>query len=325
MADQSDPRQAGSFRLRRRRRPLPALEKREIVLRAGTQRGCGPGPDALPGLALEGSGIAARRRFPPFSDGRSGRPGHGGFRRSEGSLIHLGQHRAQGGRGGRRVHSAGPRLRGGLRIGRGRPEPVDRGKPQPGRRLRTRLRPAGAPRQRAAPPDQLPAHRDHGGELLRRNRLPHHPAVMLLITGGTGFVGGRLLEKLAASGETARCLVRRKTLKRPLPPGMEPVLADLSTGQGLDEALRGVDTVIHLAGVTKALRVADYEAGNARATETLVRAVAGRPVRFLHVSSLAAMGPGTMLEEDAEPRPVSHYGRSKLQAERTPAPPPPRS
>jgi nucleoside-diphosphate-sugar epimerase len=140
---------------------------------------------------------------------------------------------------------------------------------------------------------------------------------MLLITGGTGFVGGRLLEKLAASGETARCLVRRKTLKRPLPPGMEPVLADLSTGQGLDEALRGVDTVIHLAGVTKALRVADYEAGNARATETLVRAVAGRPVRFLHVSSLAAMGPGTMLEEDAEPRPVSHYGRSKLQAERT--------
>ena len=139
---------------------------------------------------------------------------------------------------------------------------------------------------------------------------------MLLITGGTGFVGGHLLEKLAASGEAARCLVRRKKLARPLPPGMEPVFADLATGQGLDEALQGVDTVIHLAGVTKALRAADYNAGNARATETLARAVAGRPVRFLHVSSLAAVGPGTLLEEDAEPRPVSHYGRSKLQAER---------
>jgi nucleoside-diphosphate-sugar epimerase len=43
--------------------------------------------------------------------------------------------------------------------------------------------------------------------------------------------------------------------------------------------------------------------------------VAGRPVRFLYVSSLAAMGPGTAVEEDAEPRPVSAYGRSKLEAE----------
>jgi nucleoside-diphosphate-sugar epimerase len=138
---------------------------------------------------------------------------------------------------------------------------------------------------------------------------------MLLITGGTGFVGSHLLETLAASGETARCLVRRKTPARPLPPGMQPVLGDLSTGQGLDEALQGVDTVIHLAGVTKALRAGDYHAGNARATETLARAVAGRPVRFLHVSSMAAVGPGTMIAEDAEPRPVSDYGRSKLEAE----------
>jgi nucleoside-diphosphate-sugar epimerase len=141
--------------------------------------------------------------------------------------------------------------------------------------------------------------------------------VTLLVTGGTGFVGGHLLETLAARGETARCLVRRKTLARPLPPGMTPVLADLSTGEGLDAALRGVDTVIHLAGVTKALRASDYDAGNARATDTLARAVAGRPIRFVHVSSLAAVGPGPMVSEDAEPRPVSLYGRSKLEGERT--------
>jgi len=139
---------------------------------------------------------------------------------------------------------------------------------------------------------------------------------MLLITGGTGFVGGHLLEKLAASGETARCLVRRPALARPLPPGIQPVLANLATGEGLADALRGVDTVIHLAGVTKALRPSDYAAGNARATETLARAVAGRVARFVHVSSLAAVGPGSMLREDAEPRPVSLYGQSKLAAER---------
>ena len=53
----------------------------------------------------------------------------------------------------------------------------------------------------------------------------------------------------------------------------------------------GVDTVIHLAGVTKALHAADYYAGNVRATEKLARALAGRGLRLVHVSSLAAIGP----------------------------------
>jgi nucleoside-diphosphate-sugar epimerase len=138
---------------------------------------------------------------------------------------------------------------------------------------------------------------------------------MLLITGGTGFIGGHLLESLAASGEPARCLVRRKRLARPLPAPVEAVFGDLASGQGLNEALRGVDTVIHLAGVTKALRPSDYYAGNVRATETLARALAGRAVRLVHVSSLSAAGPGDLIAEDAEPHPVSAYGKSKLEAE----------
>jgi nucleoside-diphosphate-sugar epimerase len=86
--------------------------------------------------------------------------------------------------------------------------------------------------------------------------------------------------------------------------------------QGLEAALDGVDTVIHLAGVTKALRPADYYTGNLRATENLANAIQGRPIRLVHVSSMAAAGPGSFLEEDAEPHPVSHYGCSKLEGER---------
>jgi dihydroflavonol-4-reductase len=139
---------------------------------------------------------------------------------------------------------------------------------------------------------------------------------MFLVTGGTGFIGRHLLEKLAASGERVRCLVRRRSITPPLPSGMQPFFGDLATGEGVAEALAGVGVVIHLAGVTKALRSADYYSGNARATGTLARAAAGRPLRLVHVSSLAAIGPGSLLEEDAEPRPVSDYGRSKLEAER---------
>ena len=137
---------------------------------------------------------------------------------------------------------------------------------------------------------------------------------MILVTGGSGFIGGHLVEALCARGERVRCLVRR-----PLKMRAEVVLGDLVSGAGVEEALEGVDLVIHLAGTTKALKVDDYYAGNVRATETLAAAVAARGIRMVHVSSLAAMGPsldGTPVREDDEARPVTHYGKSKLEGER---------
>ena len=142
---------------------------------------------------------------------------------------------------------------------------------------------------------------------------------MILVTGGTGFIGTHLLETLAARGEPVRALVRPTRVPRALPQGVEVVHGDLSSGAGLAEALGAVHTVIHLAGVTKALRQSDYYAGNVRATEQLALAMAGTGIRLVHVSSLAAMGPntpGAPLTEDSEPHPISHYGRSKLEAER---------
>ena len=142
---------------------------------------------------------------------------------------------------------------------------------------------------------------------------------MILVTGGTGFIGAHLLEMLAVKGESVRALVRRTRVARTLPAGVETVYGDLASGDGLAEALGGADVVIHLAGVTKALRPQDYYDGNARATEQLVHAMAGKGMRLVHVSSLAAIGPatpGAPLAEDAEPHPLTHYGKSKLLAER---------
>ncbi len=79
---------------------------------------------------------------------------------------------------------------------------------------------------------------------------------MTLVTGASGFIGSHLVQRLTSLGERVRCLVRRQIT---LPPGAEPVYGDLTSGQGLSEALQGVDSVIHLAGVTKALRPRDYD------------------------------------------------------------------
>jgi len=140
---------------------------------------------------------------------------------------------------------------------------------------------------------------------------------MILVTGGTGFIGSHLVERLIAEGRAVRCLVRRTSVVRDVPAAAERVTGDLRTGAGLAEALSGVDTVIHLAGVTKARIPADFSRGNAEATANLLEA-AGKVRRFVHVSSLAAAGPGSpdrpSIEAD-EANPVSEYGRSKLAGE----------
>src|SRR6516225_5274487 len=108
---------------------------------------------------------------------------------------------------------------------------------------------------------------------------------MILITGGTGFIGSHLVEAVCARGEGLRCLVRSDSFKRhpfALPAGAEIVFGDLVTGEGLSDALEGAATVILLAGVTKALSTSEFYSVNVRATENLARAVAERGVRLLH-------------------------------------------
>jgi dihydroflavonol-4-reductase len=153
---------------------------------------------------------------------------------------------------------------------------------------------------------------------------PSFRGVTVLVTGASGFIGSHLVDRLLSEGAAVRCLLRptspRGGSARYLPAqAARPVLGDLLTGRGVEDALAGANIVFHLAGVTKALRDADYYSGNVKATENLVRAMSPGGARLIHVSSLAAMGPspdGSPLREDAAPRPLTHYGKSKLEGER---------
>jgi dihydroflavonol-4-reductase len=142
---------------------------------------------------------------------------------------------------------------------------------------------------------------------------------MTLVTGGTGFIGSNLVDRMLSLSLPVRCLVRNRLKLRHLSSAAELAEGDLVTGAGLTGALEGVDTIVHLAGVTKALGVREYDLGNRIATVRLLEACRGTAVRrIVYVSSLAAAGPspdGKALDESARPDPVSYYGRSKLAAE----------
>lgn len=103
---------------------------------------------------------------------------------------------------------------------------------------------------------------------------------------------------------------------------IEIVHGSLEDLPSLQRAVEETDVVFHLAGVTKVLHTDDFYRINAQGTENLLRAcreAAPRLRRFLFVSSLAAAGPsldGQPRRESDPARPVSHYGKSKLAAEK---------
>jgi nucleoside-diphosphate-sugar epimerase len=145
-----------------------------------------------------------------------------------------------------------------------------------------------------------------------------------LVTGATGFIGRHLVPLLQERGYRVRAIVRSPVKFASLYPdaaGIDVVPGDLGDPACLAGALDGISHVFHLAGVTKAIRPDEYHRGNVEATRRLVEAVRGAPEpprRFLHVSSLAAMGPSATSEPPAcfdPPAPLTHYGRSKLEAE----------
>lgn len=145
----------------------------------------------------------------------------------------------------------------------------------------------------------------------------------ILVTGGTGFVGYNLVPALQAQGHEVVCLIRSTSNTALLDEigGVAYRIGELRDPASLRAALEGVDAVIHLAGVVKAVGRDGYFEVNTEGTRNLIEAVretGARLKRLVFVSSLAAGGPtrpGVLRTEQDEDRPVTHYGRSKKAAE----------
>lgn len=122
--------------------------------------------------------------------------------------------------------------------------------------------------------------------------------MIVALTGGTGFLGGHVLDALLAAGHAIRALTRKPQAPRN---EISWISGDLDTPGDL---CAGADAIIHVAGVVNA-NAATFDKGNRQGTETMLAAAHAAGIRrFVQISSLSAREPQ-----------LSNYGASKRAAE----------
>lgn len=129
---------------------------------------------------------------------------------------------------------------------------------------------------------------------------------MILVTGGTGFVGKHLIKRMRKEGLPIRALVRNPVTARPLKDlGVEVAEGDVSDTASLGDAATGVERVVHLVGIIQEAPGATFQGVHVAGTRNLLDAAQKAGVRhFLYQSALGA-----------RPGAASAYHRSKWEAE----------
>ena len=148
-----------------------------------------------------------------------------------------------------------------------------------------------------------------------------------LITGSTGFVGYHLVRKLLDNDYKVKCLVRETSdtfrLNKLGSYGKIEVIKVSSLTEGINNqkiggALEDVDEVFHLAAATHGTDKEIYDS-NVRLTGNLIDICHNSNLkRFIFISSIAARGASStdhLISEETPYRPLSPYGKSKMEAE----------
>jgi UDP-glucose 4-epimerase len=138
----------------------------------------------------------------------------------------------------------------------------------------------------------------------------------ILVTGGTGLVGSRLLRRFVDAGVNCRALVRPG---KEVPAGATRIEGDLLDANSLRQAVEGVSAIVHLAAVFRTQNEDDIWRANLDGTKNLIAAAKAHApqVRFVMASTglvydADASHPG--LEDDAT-NPKLAYPASKIAAE----------
>lgn len=151
---------------------------------------------------------------------------------------------------------------------------------------------------------------------------------MILVTGGTGFLGSYIIKNLVEKGHAVRALRRSSKLpfyiSKTIWDKVEWIEGDILDVVALEEAMKGTSAVIHSAAIvsfTKQARAEMYHV-NIEGTSNVVNVALEAGIkRFLHVSSVAALGRTTAASIVTEAKSWeenknnTHYAITKQRAE----------
>ncbi|MET0722301.1 MAG: UDP-glucose 4-epimerase GalE [Tardiphaga sp.] len=147
----------------------------------------------------------------------------------------------------------------------------------------------------------------------------------VLVTGGAGYIGSHMVHALVETGESVVVIDNLSTgFSHYLPEGVPLFIGDVADENLVEGviAAHGIDAIIHFAGsvvVPDSMRdPLSYYRNNTMATRNLLSAAVKCGVRrFIFSSTAAVYGnpKSTPVAEDAETRPLSPYGSSKLMTE----------
>lgn len=148
----------------------------------------------------------------------------------------------------------------------------------------------------------------------------------VLVTGGAGFIGSHLTERLLSAGDQVRILDNLSTGKRenlPQDSAIEFIEGDIRDVSLVDRCVEGMDGVVHLAAVASVQASIDdpvtTHQTNFDGTVNLLEAARRKGIkRFLYAGSAAVYGDTAEIpvSEEASPKPLSPYAADKLAGER---------
>jgi UDP-glucose 4-epimerase len=145
----------------------------------------------------------------------------------------------------------------------------------------------------------------------------------ILVTGGAGFIGSHLVDRLVADGHAVTVLDDLSTGNRAnVNAAARLVIGDVADAAQLNALVAEADAVFHLAAVSS-VQICEQQPELAARTnitgvENLFAAAATRNIPIIYASSAAVYGdnPNLPLNETATPQPLGNYGRQKLENER---------
>jgi len=111
---------------------------------------------------------------------------------------------------------------------------------------------------------------------------------MILVTGGTGFIGRRLVARLAEGGQAVRVLARGQR-QAELAAGVETARGDVVSGEGLPQAMAGAERAVHLVAIIREGRGQTFDGVIGQGTERVAEAARAAGVqKLVYVSAIGA-------------------------------------